>query len=79
MIVEVPYGKEHIDVEIAEKNLIGVYYPNEVESHDYKKMMDEVLEKEKFSEFIKTEEKIIFIVNDGTRPTPTAKVLEKNL
>ena len=77
MIVEVPYGKEHIDVEIAEKNLIGVYYPNEVESHDYKKMMDEVLEKEKFSEFIKTEEKIIFIVNDGTRPTPTAKVLEK--
>ena len=62
LIVEVPYGKEHIEVEIAEKNLLGVYYPNEVKAVDYKKMIDEVLEKEKFSEFIKTEEKIIFIV-----------------
>lgn len=82
MKVKVPYGHhEDILLNIPDKNLIGVYNPNSVDKKDYMKAVEEAISKpygkESFEEYLKTDEKIIFIVNDGTRPTPTSKVLQK--
>ena len=77
MDIKIPYGKEYVTVNVEDKNVEGIYYPNEVEKTDYKKQLKEVLENEKFEEFSNTEEKIVFIVNDGTRPTPTSKILSE--
>ena len=82
MKVTIGYGKdETFELEIDNKQLIGVYNPNSVEKIDYNKAIDEALAsplgKESFDAFIDTDERIVFIVNDGTRPTPTRKVLAR--
>lgn len=77
MKVDVPYGKEHRTVEIADKNLVGVYYPNEVETKSADETINSVLREKEFSKIMETNEKVVFIINDGTRPTPTAKVLKE--
>ena len=82
MKVLVGYGKdETFEMDIDDKQLIGVYKPNPVSKIDYNKAIDEALlqplGKESFEHFIDTDEKIVFIVNDGTRPTPTRKVLAR--
>ena len=77
MNTKVPYGKEFIGVDVVDENLLGVYWPNEVEKVNYKDTLKMVLEEKEFEDFIKTELRIVFIVNDGTRPTPTAKILEE--
>ncbi|MBV5277597.1 MAG: nickel-dependent lactate racemase [Campylobacteraceae bacterium] len=82
MQVSVGYGKdEKFTVEIDYKQLVGVYNPNSVPKIDYNKAIDEALStplgKVSFDEFCDTKERIVFIVNDGTRPTPTRKVLAR--
>lgn len=82
MKVLVGYGKdETFEMDIDDKQLIGVYKPNPVSKIDYNKAIDEALlqplGKESFEHFIDTDERIVFIVNDGTRPTPTRKVLAR--
>ena len=82
MKVTVGYGKEtKIDLEIADEQLIGVFNPNSVEKIDYNQAIDEALSqplgRSTFDDFIDTKERIVFIVNDGTRPTPTRKVLAR--
>ena len=82
MKVLVGYGKdETFEMDIDDKQLIGVYKPNPVSKIDYNTAIDEALleplGKESFDHFIDTNERIVFIVNDGTRPTPTRKVLAR--
>ncbi len=82
MKVTIGYGKdEKFDVEISDNQLIGVYNPNSVPKIDYYHAIDKALSsplgKESFDAFIDTDERIVFIVNDGTRPTPTRKVLAR--
>ena len=82
MKVSVGYGRdETFELEISEKQLVGVYNPNSVSKIDYNQALDEALVqplgKESFDHFIDTDERIVFIVNDGTRPTPTRKVLAR--
>lgn len=82
MKVTVGYGKEtKIDLEIADEQLIGVFNPNSVAKIDYNQAIDEALAqplgRSTFDDFINTKERIVFIVNDGTRPTPTRKVLAR--
>ncbi|MFV0481035.1 MAG: nickel-dependent lactate racemase [Campylobacteraceae bacterium] len=79
--VTVGYGKDKkITLEIDEKQLVGVYNPNNVTKIDYNKALENALKtplgRSSFDDFINTNEKIVFIVNDGTRPTPTSKVLK---
>ncbi len=76
MNVVLPYGKGKIDVEIEDKKLLGVYYPNIVEKVQYEETLENKLNEKNFFEFAETEEKIVFIVNDGTRPTPTSKIMK---
>lgn len=80
MEVKVPYGKdESFKIEVNDSQLTGVFNPNKVEKVDQDAAIDEALnnpfDSESFEKFMDTDERVVFIVNDGTRPTPTAKVL----
>ncbi len=82
MKVNVPYGKdEAFDIEIKDQQLVGIYRPNRVDKIDVNRAIDAALEeplgKASFDHFIDTDERIVFIVNDGTRPTPTRTVLAR--
>lgn len=82
MQIPIAYGKDdHLNLEINEKNLLGVFDPNPVAKFDETTLIAKALanpiNQKSFDEFIAGEQKIVIIVNDGTRPTPTAKVLKQ--
>ena len=81
MKVDIRYGKEGIqEVDIPEKNLIGIYSPNDVKCGNPDETIglsiDNPIGSDSLDKFLEGGEDIVFIVNDGTRPTPTAKVLD---
>jgi len=77
MKVGIPYGKETIKVEIPEPYEILV--PNKITVEDENKIIEKALEKpigfESYDEFAEDADKLLVIVNDATRPTPTNKIL----
>jgi len=82
MIYKVPYGEDVIDVEMDRE--VEVLYPNRLETRgagDAGGLIREALEHplgmEKFKEFASFEKSLLVVVNDGTRPTPTARVLKE--
>jgi len=80
MEIEVPYGKGKLDITIGDANFGGAVYPNEVEIGDETETLQRALERpfgsKTFDEFLEGADDLVVIVNDRTRPTPTAKVLE---
>jgi nickel-dependent lactate racemase len=81
MIIDVKYGKDGVQkANVPDKNLIGVFYPKDVKCESADKVIGSSIEKpiggKSLAEFLKGGKDIVFIVNDGTRPTPTAKVLD---
>jgi nickel-dependent lactate racemase len=80
MQIEVPYGKERVTIEIDESNFAGAVQPNDVEVGDEAATLERALAApfgpKTFSGFLSDAEDVVVIVNDRTRPTPTAKVLE---
>ena len=82
MQIPIRYGKDDIiDLSVPGKNLLGVFNPNPVAKFDETALIAKALanpiNQKSFDEFIAGDEKIVIIVNDGTRPTPTAKVLKQ--
>lgn len=82
MQIPIHYGKDDIiDLSVPGKNLLGVFNPNPVAKFDETALIAKALanpiNQKSFDEFIAGDEKIVIIVNDGTRPTPTAKVLKQ--
>jgi nickel-dependent lactate racemase len=77
MKLDIPYGKETVPLEVPDS--AEVVYPNEVEIKDEGKVLADALAEPinapKFAEFISGPGKTLVIVNDATRPTPTARVL----
>jgi nickel-dependent lactate racemase len=81
MIIDVKYGKDGVQkVDIPDENYVGTFYPKDVECGDPDQVVSESIDNpigyESMDDFLKGGEDIVFIVNDGTRPTPTAKVLD---
>lgn len=81
MDIQIPYGKEEkLQVSLPDKNVLAVVHPNEVEKQNETEISLRAIEKpinsKSFTEFLSDAKDILFIVNDGTRPTPTAKVLD---
>ncbi|MBE6528324.1 MAG: nickel-dependent lactate racemase [Thermoplasmata archaeon] len=81
MIIDVKYGKDGVQkVDIPDENYMGTYYPKDVECGDpdivIGESIDNPLGYDSMEDFLAGGEDIVFIVNDGTRPTPTAKVLD---
>ncbi len=65
---------------IPDPNYIGTFYPNEVPCGDPDEVIgasiDDPIGSGSLAEFLEGGEDVVFIVNDGTRPTPTSKVLD---
>jgi nickel-dependent lactate racemase len=78
MKIDIPYGKEKIKVNIPEPYEILI--PNKVSAKDEDKLIEEALENpigfESYDEFANDTNKLLVIINDATRPTPTAKILK---
>ncbi len=78
MKINIPYGKDDlIPLELPDD--AEVVHPNKVPAMNEAEILMNALENPvgapKFSEFVKDCRNTLVIVNDGTRPTPTAKVL----
>ncbi len=81
MRIDVPYGKdEHLAVELPEARLAGILEPNDVPIADERETLlrdvREPLDAPPLAEFLRGGQEVLFIVNDATRPTPTARVLD---
>jgi len=80
MKIDIPYGRDTVEVHINDENFGGIIYPNKVEVKDEVETLMQALENpiasKSFDDFLKDAKNILFIVNDRTRPTPTAKVLD---
>jgi nickel-dependent lactate racemase len=80
MKIKIPYGRDHVEIHIKDENFGGIVYPNKVEVKNEVETLMEALENpiapKSFDAFLKDARNVLFIVNDGTRPTPTAKVLD---
>lgn len=80
MNVNIPYGKDMVPFEIDDDRVLDVVGLNEVEVGDeestIRQAVDNPLNSPSFSEFISGTDEILFIVNDGTRPTPTARMFD---
>ncbi len=77
--IQIPYGKEftELDVNIPHQLIV----PNEVMVTNESELIDTALQnpvgKTSLDYFINNTERLLILVNDATRPTPTAKVLFK--
>ena len=71
---------ESREVEISEERLAGVIEPKEVEIGDEADILLRALAYpsggKTLREFLRDARDVLFIVNDATRPTPTARVLD---
>jgi len=81
MKVFLPYGKDgKIEVHVDESRVAGIIEPNAVDIGDemdiIKKGTEKAIKSKNFEDFIADAKDILFIVNDHTRPTPTAKILD---
>ncbi len=81
MIIDVKYGKDGVQkVDIPDENYVGTFYPKDVECGDPDEVIgasiDNPIGYDSMEQFLEGGEDVVFIVNDGTRPTPTAKVLD---
>ncbi len=81
MFADIRYGRDGVQkVEIPDANYIGTFSPNDVEIGAPDEIIgasiDSPIGCESLAKFLEGGKDIVFIVNDGTRPTPTAKVLD---
>lgn len=80
MKIKIPYWGEELTVSLPEQNVGEIIYPNSVEIRSENEILLEAIENpvgsQSFDDFIKGDETILFIVNDATRPTPTARIID---
>ncbi len=78
MEVDVPYGKENIKITIPKP--FHILVPNRVLLKNQDRLIEEALEKPlgftSFDEFTEHTDRLLVIINDATRPTPTSKILK---
>lgn len=80
MKIHIPYGEEKIPIEIPDLHRIEILEPQSVPRKDLGLLMKEALSHPEgllpFEEFIRDARSLLIIVNDATRPTPTADMLD---
>lgn len=78
MEVSIPYGQEKINVNIPEACQILI--PKKIRIDNEEKTINEALDNpigvESFKKFVQNSKRLLIIVNDASKPTPTAKILE---
>ena len=80
MLVEVPYGEGKIKVNVDDARVAGIVRGNPVpvgnDDETLLKALENPLNSKSLQDFLAPARDVLFIVNDATRPTPTARVLE---
>jgi nickel-dependent lactate racemase len=81
MRIGVPYLDRELELDIPEENLLAVVEPNEVETaqnagETVRNAVARPLDSPAFGEFLEGAKKVLVIVNDATRPTPTEGMLD---
>ena len=80
MEIRVPYGQGSVRVACPEENLVGVCFPNEVPQRDEHEIIQEAISHPMnagpLEDFLADSAAVLFVVNDATRPTPTARILD---
>ncbi|UCE74584.1 MAG: nickel-dependent lactate racemase [Methanomassiliicoccales archaeon] len=80
MKLEIPYCKDLVKIEIPDEHVTGIVRPNDVKIGDERetifKAIENPINSKSFSDFLSDAKDVLFIVNDGTRPTPTSKILD---
>ena len=79
MQYKIKYGKDNYTIKTDEK--CKILEPKKIRLKDEKDLIKKALKnpikKKPLQEFLENTEQILIIVNDGTRPTPTAKILSE--
>lgn len=78
--IPLAFGRGKVELEIPEKNLLGVILPLEPEIQEdedsiIKKALLNPVGSKRLSELVSSKSRIVIIVSDITRPTPSAKFL----
>ncbi|HHV23889.1 MAG: nickel-dependent lactate racemase [Methanosarcina sp.] len=78
--ISVAFGSSTIELDIPERNISSVILPSEPEKRKeaaflVKKALENPINSRRLSEIINPNTRIVIIVSDVTRPTPTAKFL----
>ena len=73
MKTKIPYGTEQVETDIKEP--FKVLLPNKVPIRNEEKLIEQALG-ESFDEFFNKTNKLLMIINDATKPTPTSKILK---
>ncbi|MCL2142804.1 MAG: nickel-dependent lactate racemase [Methanomassiliicoccaceae archaeon] len=81
MKIDIRYGKDGTQsADIPDRNMIGIFCPKDVRCPPSDEAIgdaiDDPTDSVSLSDFLKGGKDVVFIVNDGTRPTPTSKVLD---
>lgn len=83
MKLEIPYGKDEAqELVVPDRNFLGVVQPNDIQSgFEYeidaiRQGINAPIQSEHLEQFLEGAGNVVVIVNDGTRPTPTARVLD---
>lgn len=81
MKITVPYGKDETrSAELPDHRVAGFVEPNTVdigdETHTIREALDHPIDAPRFAAFLAGGGDVLFLVNDATRPTPTARVLD---
>ncbi len=79
MRISLPYGESGtIEAEVPDRNLAGVTGPHEVRvtEGEIERALSHPCGGRSLEDFLKDGEDLVIIVNDGTRPTPTLRVLD---
>ena len=75
MKIKYKYSNKIKKIRLPENSNIEIIQPNDVQQQNEKEVIQNEL-KERLPFFLKNVKKLLIIVNDGTRATPTSKVIE---
>jgi nickel-dependent lactate racemase len=81
MRIGIPYLGRELELEVDERNLLALVEPNEVEAvadgaAAVRAAVDRPIGSKPFGDFLEGAQKVLVIINDATRPTPTAAMLD---
>jgi nickel-dependent lactate racemase len=80
MEVKVPYGQGSMRIECPEENVAGIVFPNEVPQRAEPEVLEQALAHPiaggTLGRFLDDGDEVLLVVNDATRPTPTARILD---
>jgi len=80
MQVTLGFGKQNVELDIKDENLLGILMPNEVEAlktgqDEVRRAMENPISSARLKDVVKAGEKVAIITSDITRPMPGKIVL----